>query len=146
MFVSARLQEDARSFQLPVANSEIRQFEDQIAIVIERYDRTRAKGRTVRVHQEDICQAMGLPPTRKYQSDDGPGVREIAELLTTYSTAPTQDTKTFVDAIAFNWLSPVPTLIPRTSPCFWAQSQESGSLLCTISQALCNIPACAPSG
>ncbi len=94
----------ARSLQLPVANSEIRRFEDEIAIVIERYDRTRAKGRIVRIHQEDICQAMGLPPTRKYQSDGGPGVREIAELLTTYSTAPTEDTKTFVGAIAFNWI------------------------------------------
>jgi len=94
----------ARSLQLPVANSEIQRFQDEIAIVIERYDRTRAKGRIVRVHQEDICQAMGLPPTRKYPSDGGPGVREIAELLSTYSTAPTEDTKTFVGAIAFNWI------------------------------------------
>lgn len=94
----------ARSFDLPVANSEIRRFEDQVAIVIERYDRVRTSGTIHRVHQEDICQAMGLPPTRKYQSDGGPGVREIAELLTTVSTAPLEDTKTFVGAIAFNWL------------------------------------------
>jgi serine/threonine-protein kinase HipA len=94
----------ARSFGLPVANSEIRRFEDQMAIVIERYDRVRASGTIRRVHQEDVCQAMSLPPTRKYQSDGGPGVREIAELLTTFSTAPAEDTKTFVGAIAFNWL------------------------------------------
>jgi serine/threonine-protein kinase HipA len=94
----------ARSFNLPVATSEIRRFEDQVAIVIERYDRVRTNAGIRRVHQEDVCQAMGLPPTQKYQSDDGPGVREIVELLTTFSTAPVEDTKTFVGAIAFNWL------------------------------------------
>jgi len=93
----------ARSFNLPVANSEIRRFKDQIAIVIERYDRVRTGGTIRRVHQEDVCQAMSLPPTRKYQSDGGPGVHEIAELLTTFSTAPVEDTKTFVGAVAFNW-------------------------------------------
>src|SRR5207253_4332817 len=94
----------ARSFNLPVANSEIRRFEDQIAIVIERYDRVKTGGMIHRVHQEDVCQAMGLPPTKKYQSDGGPGVREIAELLTTFSTAPVEDIQTFVGAIAFSWL------------------------------------------
>ena len=94
----------ARSFNLPVANSEIRRFEDQIAIVIERYDRVRTGGAIRRIHQEDVCQAMGLLPTRKYQSDGGPGVHEITELLTTFSTAPVEDTKTFVAAIGFNWL------------------------------------------
>ena len=94
----------ARSFNLPVANSDIRRFEDQIAIVIERYDRVRSGDTIRRVHQEDLCQAMGLPPTQKYQSDGGPGVREIAELLATFSTAPVEDTKTFIGAIAFNWL------------------------------------------
>ncbi len=89
----------ARSFNLPVANSEIRRFEDQIAIVIERYDRVRTGGAIRRIHQEDVCQAMGLLPTRKYQSDGGPGVHEIAELLSTFSTAPVEDTKTFVAAI-----------------------------------------------
>lgn len=94
----------ARSFNLPVANSEIRRFEDQIAIVIERYDRVRTGGAIRRIHQEDVCQAMGLLPTRKYQSDGGPGVHEIAELLSTFSTAPVEDTKTFVAAIGFHWL------------------------------------------
>jgi serine/threonine-protein kinase HipA len=83
---------------------QILRFEDQIAIVVERYDRIRT-GRTIRrVHQEDVCQALGLPPTKKYQSDGGLGVREVAELLTTFSTAAVQDTDTFVRAIAFNWL------------------------------------------
>lgn len=93
----------ARAFGLPVANSQIRRFQDEIAIVIERYDRIRSGGTIRRVHQEDICQALGLPPTQKYQSDGGPGVRTIAELLTNTSTAPNEDVRTFVNAVAFNW-------------------------------------------
>jgi serine/threonine-protein kinase HipA len=93
----------ARSLQLPVANSEIRWFKDEIAIVIERYDRVRSGSAIRRVHQEDICQALGLPPTEKYQSDGGPGVRAIAELLANTSTAPNEDVRTFVTAVAFNW-------------------------------------------
>jgi serine/threonine-protein kinase HipA len=94
----------ARSFDLPAARAEIRRFEDQVAIVVERYDRVRVARTIRRVHQEDACQALGLSPTKKCQSDGGPGVREIAELLTTVSTASAQDTDTFVRAIAFNWL------------------------------------------
>jgi serine/threonine-protein kinase HipA len=93
----------ARSLQLPVANSEIRWFKDEIAIVIERYDRVRTGGTIRRVHQEDICQALGLPPTQKYQSDGGPSARAITELLTNTSTAPGEDIRTFVTAVAFNW-------------------------------------------
>jgi serine/threonine-protein kinase HipA len=94
----------ARSFELPVANSEVRRFADETAIVVERYDRRQVHAGVRRIHQEDVCQAMGLPPTRKYQSDGGPGVREVAELLRTHSTAPVEDIKTLVDAIVFNWI------------------------------------------
>jgi serine/threonine-protein kinase HipA len=94
----------ARNFGLPVANSEVRRFADEIAIVIERYDRTRVHGSVIRVHQGDICQAMGLPPTLKYQNEGGPGVREVAELLSTYSSSPSEDIRTFLGAVAFNWL------------------------------------------
>jgi serine/threonine-protein kinase HipA len=93
----------ARALKLPVANSEIRWFKNEIAIVIERYDRVRTGGAIRRIHQEDICQALGLPPTQKYQNDGGPVVRAIAELLTNSSTAPNDDVRTFVAAVAFNW-------------------------------------------
>jgi serine/threonine-protein kinase HipA len=79
-------------------------FADEIAIVIERFDRTRVHGSVKRVHQEDICQAMGLPPTLKYQNEGGPGVREVAEHLSTYSSSPSEDIRTFIGAVAFNWL------------------------------------------
>ena len=94
----------ARSLGLPVPNSEVMHFEDQRAIVVERYDRRRVEGRLRRVHQEDICQALGLPPTKKYENEGGPGVRHIVELLRTHSTDRDQDIETFLEAVAFNWL------------------------------------------
>ena len=75
-----------------------------MAIVVERYDRVRMEGSIRRLHQEDTCQALGLPPTGKYENENGPGVAPIVELLRTYSSRPTDDVWTFVQALALNWL------------------------------------------
>ena len=44
-------------------------------------DRTWQEGVLYRLPQEDICQALGVPPLRKYQSDGGPGIVEVKEFL-----------------------------------------------------------------
>lgn len=49
--------------------------------VSRRYDRVYENGFWKRLHQEDVCQALSVDPVRKYQSDGGPGVREIAKLF-----------------------------------------------------------------
>ena len=70
------------AFGLPVARTEIATFADTKALVIERFDRLRARdGRLIRLPQEDCCQALSVPPTRKYQSEGGPGIVEICGLL-----------------------------------------------------------------
>ncbi len=51
------------------------------AFVSERYDRVERGGRWVRLHQEDLCQALGVPPSLKYQADGGPGIKRIAQLF-----------------------------------------------------------------
>lgn len=94
----------ARELGLPAAASHVLRFRDEVAIVVERYDRLRTGSVLVRVHQEDVCQALGLPPTRKYESEGGPGVRRVVELLRVQSSARDEDVATFVDALAFNWL------------------------------------------
>ncbi len=94
----------ARAIGLPVADSRIMHFQDELAIVVERYDRVRTTRGLRRVHQEDVCQAVAIPPTRKYQNEGGPGIRDIVELLNTYSSDSAQDIDTFLDAIAYNWL------------------------------------------
>lgn len=58
----------------------------------------------LRVHQEDFCQALGVPPTTKYQSDGGPTPLDVATLLRSHSGRPVEDVATFVDALALNWL------------------------------------------
>ncbi len=83
-------------------------------IVTERYDRirvragkrvplTEAGGRVVRVHQEDMCQAMGIDPARKYQAEGGPGMRAIMKLLAG-SGDPATDRMRFMRACAFNFV------------------------------------------
>jgi serine/threonine-protein kinase HipA len=94
----------ARSFGLPAAQSKVMPFKDEIAIVIERYDRQHKGNDIVRIHQEDICQARGIMPTKKYQNEGGPSAFDIVELLRTYSTDRQDDLDTFVAALGFNWL------------------------------------------
>jgi serine/threonine-protein kinase HipA len=94
----------AQSLGLPVPRSHVLHFEDQVVISVERYDR-RHVGRVLhRVHQEDICQALGLVPTKKYENEGGPGIRQIMDLLRTHSADRDQDFDTFLTAIALNWL------------------------------------------
>ena len=93
-----------RALGLTVPNSSIMRFEDELAIVVERYDRLLIAGHFQRIHQEDMCQALALSPTRKYESEGGPGVRQIVELLRTFSSSVEEDIAQFLEAVAFNWL------------------------------------------
>ncbi|MCK5745980.1 MAG: type II toxin-antitoxin system HipA family toxin [Oricola sp.] len=94
----------ARRLDLPTASSSVMRFDDEIAIVIERYDRQKTNKGVIRVHQEDVCQALGLPPTKKYQNEGGPGVAELIELLGETSTAADEDINTVIKAMALNWI------------------------------------------
>ncbi len=94
----------ARRLGLPAADAEVMRFEGDTAIVVERYDRVRVDGTVVRVHQEDICQAIGLPPTKKYENEGGPGVRATVDFIRDVSSARADDLATFLGAIIFNWL------------------------------------------
>lgn len=73
-----------------------------------------------RVHQEDLCQALGVHPSRKYQQDGGPGISALLDLLRSVVSsgrrprsrkeqvdaepAAAADVATFRDAMIFNWL------------------------------------------
>lgn len=72
----------ARAVGHVAARSEYHEFDGVSAIVVERFDRyPDAEGLITRLHQEDMCQALGVPPSKKYQSDGGPGAPAIAALL-----------------------------------------------------------------
>lgn len=89
----------ARSLGLPAAQSTVMRFKKEIAIVIERYDRQRKGNDNIRVHQEEMCQALVIAPTKKYQNEGGPSAYDIAQLLRTYSTDRETDLNTFIDAL-----------------------------------------------
>jgi serine/threonine-protein kinase HipA len=94
----------ARSLGLPAAQSTVMRFKKEIAIVVARYDRQRKGNDIIRVHQEDVCQALGIMPTKKYQNEGGPSAFDIVQLLRTYSTDREADLETFIDALGFNWI------------------------------------------
>ena len=76
------------------------------AIVVGRYDRARiGDGRLARIHQEDLCQALGYPPGLKYQHKGGPTPAGIAAKLRSVDVpGRTQLVETFRDMLAFQWL------------------------------------------
>ena len=93
-----------RAFGLTVATSCIVDFEDQHVLVVERFDRVRARdGRLLRMPQEDFCQALGAPSTLKYNSDGGPGLLECLSLLNGSDT-PSEDRMAFLKAQIVFWL------------------------------------------
>jgi serine/threonine-protein kinase HipA len=93
-----------RALGLPTASSEVLRFGAEVAIVVERFDRVVEPERILRAHQEDFCQALGVHPARKYQSDGGPTPARIARTLRESSTEPAADVATFADALALSWI------------------------------------------
>lgn len=72
----------AKHLDLDVAAVETTEIADRKLIVVERYDRTvDAAGPVERIHQEDFCQATGVPPDTKYEEDGGPSLPRIAGIV-----------------------------------------------------------------
>jgi serine/threonine-protein kinase HipA len=72
----------AKHLGLSVANVETVLVDRRPVLVVERYDRVVDPDGTVhRVHQEDFCQALGLPLDRKYEQDAGPTLARVAGVL-----------------------------------------------------------------
>lgn len=73
--------------------------------VIERYDRkTDAQGNTTRLHQEDLCQVLGIPSARKYSQDGGPGFGELFNTMRQHTTPAALHQQEFIKRILFNIL------------------------------------------
>ena len=92
-----------RALGLETANAEVRFFDGKPVIIVERFDRTWREGVLYRLPQEDLCQALGVPPLRKYQSDDGPGITDVLEILNG-AIAPYEDRMAFMRAQIVFWL------------------------------------------
>ncbi|MDO9396996.1 MAG: type II toxin-antitoxin system HipA family toxin [Herbiconiux sp.] len=95
----------AAALGLTVADSELLTFGERRALVSARYDRRLLDGRWVRIHQEDLCQSLGVAPQKKYQrSDGGPGVGAIASLFRSFPVAADRRAaaERFFEALVFN--------------------------------------------
>lgn len=75
------------------------------ALAVERFDRrwTANKNNILRLPQEDMCQAHGIPPAIKYEAEGGPGIKEIMKLLMGSSNA-LADRDAFMRFQVFQWL------------------------------------------
>lgn len=73
-------------------------------LIVTRYDRDLTQEPARRLHQEDLCQALGKPPFEKYQAEGGPGVVEAMALIDEASTAPARDRPQLWLALVFNVL------------------------------------------
>ena len=93
----------ARRLGLLAASSARARFDDQRVFVVERYDRRRVDGELRRVHQVDMCQALGVMPDLKYERDGGPGPVDIIATIRSL-LAGEADVHRFVQALVFNWL------------------------------------------
>src|SRR5690554_248428 len=92
------------AFGMPAAEAALAQFDGQRVLAVTRFDRRLSTdGRWwLRLPQEDMCQAFGLPPSRRYESDGGPGIVRIMDLLR-LSENPA-DRATFFKAQILFWL------------------------------------------
>jgi serine/threonine-protein kinase HipA len=95
----------ARAVELPAAfTRKLMTVSGLPYLLVERYDRDLTAEPIRRLHQEDVCQALGRSSERKYQAEGGPTVLETVELLRNCSSVPAQDLPTFWRALVFNWL------------------------------------------
>ncbi|RQH07145.1 type II toxin-antitoxin system HipA family toxin [Paraburkholderia dinghuensis] len=97
-----------KAYGLPVSSAQILRFGEQKVLCVERFDRAWSRtGALLRLPQEDFCQALGVPPHRKYESQGGPGMREIADILR-QSQRPQEDIETFLGAQIAFWMLAAP--------------------------------------
>jgi len=94
----------AGALGLPAARTWIETFDDAVALVVERYDRDPSMVPTSRIHQEDLCQALGIPPSAKYQNEGGPSASDCIRAIAESSDRPGEDSMRFVDAFLLQFI------------------------------------------
>lgn len=87
---------------LPAAETELRTFAGRPCLISQRFDRSTTGSTTTRLHQEDLCQALGVPPNLKYQEQSGLGFAELCDLLREIGRG--SDVETVVKAAVCNYV------------------------------------------
>lgn len=92
----------ARCLGLPAAETTLISIGERPCLVSRRFDRGSEGSETVRLHQEDLCQALAVPSNLKYESDLGPGFGRIRDLLGEIGRG--ADVRTMVRAAVMNFV------------------------------------------
>lgn len=90
---------------IPTAKASIHRAEEIDYLLVQRYDRTiDENGNIRRVHQEDFCQALGIVPEMKYQTEGGPSLKQCFDLVRRVVTSPAVELLKLLDAVILNFL------------------------------------------
>lgn len=90
---------------LNVSEATVIRSGDARVYMVVRYDRQRAEsGDLLRLHQEDFCQALGIPPELKYEKEGGPGFAACFDLVREWSSEPLADAAALLRWALFNFL------------------------------------------
>lgn len=93
----------AKTVGLPCADVDYCRFLEEPAIVVSRFDRlSLPDGTVVRIHQEDMCQALSVMPDHKYTFEGGPAAADILVLLR--KAGGTREALAFVGMLFYNYL------------------------------------------
>jgi serine/threonine-protein kinase HipA len=97
----------ARRMKIATPNLTTGQAGNRTYLLVQRYDRANIGHRSRRLHQEDYCQALGKPPSAKYESNQtgisGPTLKDMFEVTRQYM--PPTDIVRLVDMVVFNVLA-----------------------------------------
>ena len=95
----------AQKIGLAVPDSRLMKMGVHELFIINRYDRKMTAKNVIRIHQEDFCQAMGVPAERKYQESGGPGFLQCRQLADEFLSDQGVDMRmSFARIMTFNYL------------------------------------------
>jgi serine/threonine-protein kinase HipA len=77
---------------------------DRECLLVARYDRRATLAGIERLHQEDFCQALGIPSGRKYQAEGGPGLADCFGLIRTSVSVPARESPQLLDYVGLSFL------------------------------------------
>jgi serine/threonine-protein kinase HipA len=90
---------------LPVPAAQVVTIGGKQVFMVERYDRKQStSGNIVRLHQEDFCQALGIPPELKYEKEGGTGFSDCFRLVEEWSDEPLPDAGNLLNWAIFNFI------------------------------------------
>jgi serine/threonine-protein kinase HipA len=89
---------------VPTVEAWPRRAGEHAYLLVGRYDRVHRRDGVERLHQEDFCQALGIPSERKYEVEGGPSLADCFALVRRATSVPAKHTLVLLDAVALNFL------------------------------------------